>query len=155
MDSTVALDDIDRNIVMALQRDGRLSYAQLGREVGLSATATAERVKRLEESGVIKGYQAVIDGAKVGYPMTALIRLTLTGEQCMRVGELLEGIPNVIECYRVTGEISAIAKLVIGSVAELETVVDRFASLGTPATSIVLSTPIDRRPIPVAQPTPD
>ena len=141
------VDALDRLILSHLERDARVGFAELGRRVGLSSPAVAERVRRLEEAGVIVGYNARIDPAKLGRAITAYVNLTIPGEECPRVGTHVEGIPGVVECHRITGDHSAVLKLAIGSIEELEAVVDRLVRIGKPSTSIVLSSPIAFRPL--------
>src|SRR5262249_50624898 len=116
IDSKAALDGLDWRLLQALQRDARASYAELGRIVGLSPPAVAERVKRLEDAGVIQGYRAIIDPAKVGLGITAVVRMRCPGEVCARLGSVVEHIPEVIDCRRVTGEDSGILTVVASSI---------------------------------------
>src|SRR5438270_985214 len=103
-DSSANLDDVDWRLVEALQEDGRMSFAELGRRVSLSPPAVAERVRRLEQAGVITGYRAEIDPRKLGYELTAIIRIRPAASQLQRIVELAIEIPQVGECHRITGE---------------------------------------------------
>lgn len=137
-------------LLEALQQDARLGYAELGRKVRLSAPAVAERVKRLEEAGVIAGYRAVINPRKLGYEIDAMIRLRCDGGICARVGSLVADIPEVLDCRRLAGEDSALLRVVAMSIPHLEAVLDRLlkihSSIST-TTLIVLQTPHENRPL--------
>jgi Lrp/AsnC family leucine-responsive transcriptional regulator len=140
------LDDVSWQILEALQEDARISFSELGRQVGMSPPAVAERVRRMEDLGIITGYHATINLEKVGFPITAFVRIN-AGEFCSRIGSAVQDIPEVIEYHRVTGGDSGIMKIVVSSVAHLEVVIDRLASYGTTITSIVLSNPLNGRVI--------
>ena len=140
------MDRLDRLIVAHLERDARVGFSELGRRVGLSSPAVAERVRRLEETGVILGYHAHVDRAKLGRPILAIVDLTIPGEECPNVGKHVEGIPGVIECHRVTGNHSAVLKVSAASISDLEVIVDRLVKIGKPASGIVLSSPIPFKP---------
>ncbi len=148
MDST-ALDEIGWQILVALQEDARLSFSELGRRVGLSAPAVAERVRRLEEAGVIVGYHAELSAGKVGLPLCAFIRMSIFGEAKYggNMITLVQQTPEVLECHRVTGGDSYILKVAVSSVEHLEELIDRLTSYGQPTTSIVLSSPLKHRVI--------
>jgi Lrp/AsnC family leucine-responsive transcriptional regulator len=147
------LDETGWRILQALQENARLSFSELGLRVGLSSPAVAERVRRLEDAGIIKGYRAEIDTTKVGYPITAIIRLQAQGERCTRFPAYVQEIPEVLECYRLTGSDALVMKVMIASVEHLEVIIDRLSAHGPLTTSIVLSTPIAKRIIvPVTDP---
>lgn len=143
-------DATDWLLLEALQQDARLGYAELGRKVKLSAPAVAERVKRMEEAGVISGYRAVVNARKLGYEIDAMIRLRCDGGICARVGALVADIPEVLDCRRLAGEDSALLRVVAMSIPHLETVLDRLlklhASIST-TTLVVLQTPHENRPL--------
>lgn len=141
------VDRLDHLIIACLEREARIGFAELGRRVGLSSPAVAERVRRLEDAGVITGYHAHVDPAKVGRGIVAIVNLTIPGEECPNIGRHVEGIPSVVECHRVTGDHSAIMKVAVGSIAELETLVDRLVRIGKPSSSLVLSSPVSFRPL--------
>lgn len=141
------LDDIDRSLLEELQRDGRVSYTELGRRVALTAPAVAERVRRLEEAGVIKGFHADVDAAKVGFPITAFVRWTSSGPDCAHLGEVARDIPEIVECSRVTGEASYILKIHARTVGHLEELIDRLMPYGSTITSVVLSSSVVHRPV--------
>jgi Lrp/AsnC family leucine-responsive transcriptional regulator len=140
------LDDVSWQILEALQEDARISFSELGRQVGMSPPAVAERVRRMEDAGIITGYHAAINLEKVGFPITAFIRIN-AGEYCSRVGFAVQDVPEVIEYHRVTGGDSGVMKVVVSSVAHLEQVIDRLNTIGTTITSIVLSNPLSGRVI--------
>ena len=141
------VDHIDQRILDHLQREGRISYTELGRRVALTAPAVAERVRRLEESGVITGFRAEVDPARLGYPITAFIRWTSSGPDCAVLGEIAKDIPEILECHRITGETSYILKVATNSVGHLERLLDRLMPHGSTITSVVLSSSVTHRPI--------
>ena len=135
------LDRTGWEILRQLQKNARLSYHELGRRVGLSAPAVAERVHRLEETGIITGYHAQIDPAKIGLPITAFIRTTCIKNRCLYTNAQHGDFPEVLEYHRVTGSNCGIFKVCVSSVQHLEELIDRLSSYELPTTSIVLSTP--------------
>jgi Lrp/AsnC family leucine-responsive transcriptional regulator len=145
LDTEAALDEIDRRILAELQEHGRITFTELGKRVALTAPAAAERVRRLEESGVIAAFRAHLDPARVGYPITAFIRWTSNGPDCARLGEVAKEIPEIVECHRITGETSYILKVAARSVEHLESLLDRLIPHGSTITSVVLSSPVVHR----------
>ena len=140
------LDSTGWQLLHALQENARLSYSELGQRVGLSSPAVAERIRRMEDAGIISGYHAEINLAKVGFPITAIIRMsTSPGERCTRFTGFVENIPEVLTCYRVTGSDSLIMRVIASSVEHLEALIDQLSAHGQLTTSIVLSTPVGRR----------
>jgi Lrp/AsnC family transcriptional regulator, leucine-responsive regulatory protein len=116
----------------------------------MSAPAVAERVQRLEQAGVIKGYHAEIDPRAVGYPIAALVRIRpAVSRQLHKIPELAKETPEVVECHRVTGEDCFVLKLHLRSIEDLEDVLDRFVLLGQTTTSIIHSSPLPRRSVPL------
>lgn len=148
------LDPIDWRILEELQQDGRLSYTELGRRVALTAPAVAERVRRLEESGVIRGFHADVEPSGLGYPIIAFVRWTSSGPDCSHLGEVAKEIPEIVECHRITGETSYIVKILARSVGHLEQLIDGLMPYGSTVTSIVLSSPVEHRPIGSVDATP-
>lgn len=138
------LDAKGWQIVRELQLDGRLSFAELGRRVGLSTPAAAERVKNLEAAGIIRGYRAEIDLNKVGLPILAVIRMSAVGDVLTRITAAVRDMPEVLECHRATGADSFIMKVAVASVEHLEALIDRLTPFGSTSTSIVLSSPVTR-----------
>lgn len=139
------LDATGWRILRELQRDSRITFSELGRRVALTAPAAAERVRRLEEAGVIRGYHAELAGDLLGLPVSAYIRMTATGVACTELGHAIKDFPEVLECHRVTGEEAYIAKVAVGSVEHLENLIDRLMPYGETITSIVLSSPVTHR----------
>jgi Lrp/AsnC family transcriptional regulator, leucine-responsive regulatory protein len=143
------LDTTNRRIVEELQAEARLSMAELGRRVNLSPPAVAERVQRLEREGVIRGYHADIDPKAIGYPVAAVVRVAPATRQLERIREIARETPEVVECHRITGEDCFFLKLHLTAIVDLEAVLDRFTPYGRTTTSIVHSSPVDRRPLPL------
>jgi len=142
-------DQTNRRILEQLQGDARLSIAELGRRVGLSPPAVAERVQRLEAEGVIRAYQAEIDPRALGLALTAVIRVRPAPGQLANVAELARETSEVVECDRVTGDDCYVMKAHVRDVTHLEEVIDRFVVLGQTTTSIVQSSPVPRRGVAV------
>jgi Lrp/AsnC family transcriptional regulator, leucine-responsive regulatory protein len=141
------MDSIDWKILRELQADARTSYAELGRRVGLTTPAVIERVRKLEDARIITGYRAEIDTAKVGLPITAFIRMSISGVDYSRIIEVAEQSPEVLECHRGTGGDSFIMKVAVATVEHLQNVIDRLTPYGITTTSIVLSSPVKSRVI--------
>jgi Lrp/AsnC family leucine-responsive transcriptional regulator len=141
------LDETNRRLLAELQDDARLSLAELGRRVGLSAPAVAERVQRLESQGVIRGYRAELDPAAVGYLLSVVIRVRPAPRQLHKVAELARRLPEVVECHRITGEDCFLMKAHVRSVTHLEEVIDQIATYGQTTSSIIQSSPVPRRGI--------
>jgi Lrp/AsnC family transcriptional regulator, leucine-responsive regulatory protein len=139
------LDETNRAILAELQHDARLSLAELGRRVGLSSPAVAERVQRLERDGVITGYHAEVDPRAVGYDLGVVIRVRPAPRQIPKVADLARDTPEVVECQRITGEDCFIMKAHVRSVEHLEEIIDRFVIFGQTTTSLVQSAPVPRR----------
>jgi Lrp/AsnC family leucine-responsive transcriptional regulator len=139
------LDDIARRLLDELQSSGRASYADLAKKAGLSPSAAAERMRRLEDAGVIRGYHADIDPEALGLGVTALIRMTADGAQYRPLLAFLESNHQVRECYHVTGADALMIKVLASSISDLEGLIMKLLHFGVPTTSIVLSTPIERR----------
>lgn len=132
------LDPTDMSMIEILQQDGRISVSELGRRVGLSQPAASERLKRLEERGVIAGYRAVVDPAAVGLGMMAIIRLRTSHEHIRPCLKQFSEMPEIIEVLRLTGEDCFLLKVLVPTAANLETIVDSIARHGAVTTSLVL-----------------
>ncbi|WP_053202167.1 Lrp/AsnC family transcriptional regulator [Jiangella muralis] len=144
------MEDIDRKIVALLMRDGRMSYTDLGKSTGLSTSAVHQRVRRLEERGVIRGYSVVVDHEAVGLPLTAFISIKpIDPSQADDSPDRLAGVPEIEACYSVAGDESYILKVRVGRPADLEDLLARIRSSAnvTTRTTIVLSTPYENRPM--------
>jgi Lrp/AsnC family leucine-responsive transcriptional regulator len=144
-DAEKTLDATGWEILRALQTDARLSFSELGRRVGLSAPAVAERVRKLEEAGVIVGYHAQVCPEKIGYTLMAFVRMESLSEKCPIVNAFVADLPEVLECHRITGSDSFILKVIVASVAHLEALLDRLMPYGQLTTSVVLSSPVKGR----------
>ncbi len=144
--SDATIDETDWKLIEALQADARQSYTALGRCIGLSRPAVAERVRRLEEIGVITGYRATIDPAKLGLTMTAFIRLsTNTRSEAAAFSAFLLELPEVQECYRGTGGDCFTIKVLVASLAHLDVILERIRDYGNPTTSIMLAALVTHR----------
>ena len=139
------LDHVGWQLLAALQEDARLSFAELGRRVGLSLPAVAERIRRMEEAGIITGYRAEIAVDKIGLSVMAFIRVSASGKQYPAVISLARELPEVVECHHLTGTDSFIMKVVTSSIPHLEALITRLSSYGQTTTSIVLSSPVTKR----------
>jgi Lrp/AsnC family leucine-responsive transcriptional regulator len=143
------LDEINRRLLDELQRDGRVAFAELGRRVGLSAPAVAERVGRLEREGVITGYRAEVDPRAIGYQLAAVVRVRPFARQVHKIPEIAAQTPEIVECERITGEDCYLLRLHVRAMDDLEPVLDRFTPFGQTTTSIVHSAPVPRRALPL------
>src|SRR3954464_1506651 len=142
---TNGIDPVNARLLAELQADARTSLAELGRRVGLSAPAVAERLQRLEAAGVIRGYRADVDPRALGYELSAVLRIRPAPGQLPKVAELARKTPQIVECHRVTGEDCFYMELHVRSIEELEELIDGFLVYGTTTTSIVQSSPVPRR----------
>jgi Lrp/AsnC family leucine-responsive transcriptional regulator len=143
------IDATARRILEELQADGRLSMAELGRRVNLSAPAVAERVQRLERDGVITGYHATVDPKAIGYPLAAVVRVAPASRQLDKIREVARDTPEVVECHRITGEDCFFLKLHLRSMDDLEPILDRFTPYGRTTTSLIHSSSVVGRPLPI------
>jgi Lrp/AsnC family transcriptional regulator, leucine-responsive regulatory protein len=143
------LDEINRRLLEELQADARVTIAELGRRINLSAPAVADRVQRLERAGVITGYHAEVDPKSIGFPIAAVVRVRPTTRQLQKIPELAREIPEVVDCHRITGEDCFFVKLHLRSMDDLEAILDRFIVLGQTTTSIIHSSPVTGRPLPL------
>jgi Lrp/AsnC family leucine-responsive transcriptional regulator len=142
-------DAINQRILTEMQSDPRITMSELGRRVGLSAPAVTERVQRLERSGVIAGYRLELDPAALGFPVCAYVRIRPGPGQLRRIAELAVSIPEVTECYRITGEDCFMMRVYAPALDEFEAVLDRFLMYGQTTSSIVQSTAVPARPLPL------
>jgi len=139
------LDATDHAIISCLQHDGRTSVAQLAREINLSPSATADRVRRLTEGGVITGYSITVDPEALGYSVTAFVRLAYPSGNYKPFHDLVDVLPEVIEAHHVTGADCFIIKVLARSMRDLERITGKLATLGGITTSVVYSSPIPSR----------
>ncbi len=139
------LDDVNRGLLTELQADARLSLAELGRRVGLTAPAVGERLQRLEANGIVRGYRADIDPRALGYGLSVIVRIRPAARQLEAVANVARRTAEVVECHRITGEDCYIATLHVRDVEHLEQVIDRFTPFGQTTTSIVQSSPVPTR----------
>ena len=143
------LDETNLRLLRALSDDPRLSMSALARQVGMSAPAVTERVVRLEQAGVIRGYRLEIDPAAVGLPVAAWVRLRPGPGQLPKIAGLAQATPEVVECHRITGEDCFLMKIHVAAIERLEEVLDRFLIHGQTTSSIVVSTPVPPRSVPL------
>lgn len=150
------MDQTDWRILEELQNDGRLSYNQLGRRVNLSSPAVAERVRRLEESGVIAGYQARVDPAKAGLPLTSFVQLRCSLGSCLLRTTSADDYPEVLEVHKLSGNWCTMLKVRVASMTHLEALFERLGKHGEMNTHVVLSTQYEGRAVepPPADPRP-
>ena len=139
------LDATNLRLIEELQTDARLTLAELGRRVGLSAPAVAERLARLEADGTIVGYRAEVDPRALGYSLAVVIRVRPAPRELKKVAELAQRTPEVVECHRITGEDCYFMKAHVRDVTHMEEVIDVFAVYGQTTTSIVQSSPVPLR----------
>lgn len=137
------LDETGWSLLHELQKNARISYTELGQRVGLTSPAVADRIRRMEDAGIISGYHAKVDLAKVGLPVMAVIRLReIGGQSCEYAAKQISEIKEVVECMRTTGDDSIVVKVVAASVDHLTMVLDRISRYGIPDTSIVRANPV-------------
>jgi len=146
-DSERLLDAIGWRILAELQENARIQLAELGRRVGLSNPAAIERVRRMEEAGIITGYRVEIDHRKVGLPVSAYIRIRIHGDSIFRFISAVRDMREVYECHRITGDDTFLVKVYAASTEELERIVDSFNPYMTTNTMLVLSSPVTRQTI--------
>jgi Lrp/AsnC family leucine-responsive transcriptional regulator len=139
------LDATNLRLLDELQADARTSLAELGRRVGLSSPAVAERLRRLEQEGVITGYRAEVDPRKLGFDLGVVIRIRPAPRQLAPVAELARKTDEIVECHRVTGDDCFVMFAHVRDVTHLEEVIDQFAPYGQTTTSIMQSSPVPRR----------
>jgi Lrp/AsnC family leucine-responsive transcriptional regulator len=139
------VDAVDARILKALAEDARTSVAEIARLVGLSGPSVSERIRRLEESGVIEGYTVNINASGIGMPIAAWLRVRPLPGELRRVAEILRDMPEVVECDRVTGDDCFIAKAHVRSMEHLEKIIDRIIPFAMTNSSIIQSSPVRRR----------
>ncbi|PVE24462.1 AsnC family transcriptional regulator [Microvirga sp. KLBC 81] len=143
------LDEVDQALIALLSENARLPMAELARSVGLSAPSVAERLRRLEEDGVVKAYRVEIDPKALGYTLTAIVRIRPLPGQLHAVEKLLVESPEVVECDKVTGDDCYVARYLLRSIEELDPILERIAQRAQTSTSIVKTSPVRRRLPPI------
>ena len=148
------LDDVDARIVEALRANARVSLAELSRAVGLSSPSVSERLKRLEEAGVIEGYTVRLNPAALGLPLSAWLRIRPIPGQLRKVAQILRTLPEIVACDRITGEDCFLARAHVRSVEDLEALIDEIIPYAMTNTAIIQSSPVPERlpPIPTRGP---
>jgi Lrp/AsnC family leucine-responsive transcriptional regulator len=139
------LDPRNLALIRLLRENPRMAVSELARRVRMSAPAVKERVQRLEEAGVIKGYRLELDAKALGLPITAFVRVRPMPGQLAKIAKLAQTMPEVAECYRITGEDCFILKIHLDQLDNLDRVLDRFLVYGQTTTSIVQSSPVPLR----------
>ncbi len=139
------LDDIDRRILEALAADARMSLKELAQAAGLSSPSAGERLRRLEERGVISAFTVDIDPTALGYPLQAIVRVRPLPGQLHVVERIIQETPEFVECDKVTGDDCFVARLVVRSMAQLDTILDKVAEKAETSTSMVKASPVKRR----------
>lgn len=140
------MDEIDRNILEALAGDARLPLKQLAEVAGLSGPATADRLRRLEQRGVLRGYTVDIDPAALGYTLEAVVRIRPLPGQLHLVQQMIQETPEVVECDKITGDDCFVARLFVRSIGDIDAILDRISDRAATSTSLVKSKVIHRRP---------
>lgn len=142
---TVKLDPLSWKILEELQENARVPYTEIGRKIGLTGPAVAERVQKMEDGGIIKGYHASVDLHRIGYSLTAIINVSITSGNIHNFLKYINSVKEVFECNRVTGSSSVVLKVALREPLELEKLINSLIEYGSPTTAIVLSTPISHR----------
>jgi len=149
--STLLTDQYGRKLLVALQSNPRMSVAELSRKVGLSQTRTAERLNRMEEVGIIEGYSVELNRESIGLPILAFVRLTCSGGRYKSFLDFIQTAQFVQECHHLTGGDAFLLKVAVASIERLEKVIEMLLPYGDPTTSIVLSSPVSRRALPITE----
>lgn len=145
MDPTALMDDYGRKLLSQLQVNARLSLAELGRRIGLSPTATAERLKQMEEVGILRGYTVELEREALGLEVLAFIRMSCNGQNYYRLLDYIRTLEEVRECHHLTGGDDLLLKVTTTNMANLEALIEALLPYGNPVTSLVLSSPIEKR----------
>ena len=145
METPEILDDFARNLLVELAVNARASYADLGRRIGLSPTAVAERMRRMEEDGIIQGYTVNINRAALGLPILAVIRMTCDGTHYHPFVRFVKTLAEVRVCHHVTGGDAFFLETATRSLEDLERLIERLLPYGIPTTSLVFSSPVEQR----------
>jgi Lrp/AsnC family leucine-responsive transcriptional regulator len=148
--SPLLSDPVNLQILQALAANPRIPNAELARKVGMSGPAVRERVQRLEEAGLIRGIRLELDPKLLGYPVAVMVRIRPLPGQIQKIIELARGTPRVVECHRITGEDCFVMRLHLESIDVLDSVLDSFLHYGQTTTSIIQSTPVSLRSLPLS-----
>lgn len=143
------LDAVNVRIVRELLEDPRISVAEMARRIGMSAPAVSERMLRLQDSGVIRGFALQLDPGALGLPLAAYVRVRPGPGHLSKIADLARTTPEVVECHRITGEDCFLMKVHAAAIGDLESILDRFLAYGQTTTSIVQSSPVPPRPLPL------
>ncbi len=147
--SPLLADPVNVQILRALLENPRISNADIARTVGMSGPSVRERVQRLEDSGLIRGFRLDLDPKLLGYPVGIMVRVRPAPGQLQKIIELAQNTPRVVECHRITGEDCFIMRLQLESIDALDSVLDTFLAFGQTTTSIIQSSPVPARPLPL------
>ena len=146
-----ALDPVNVRLLNELQRNPRISMSELARRLDMSSPAVTDRVQRLEDNGIITGYRLELDPRALGWPVAAFVRIRPGPGQLTRIAELARDTPEVVECHRITGEDCFLLKIYVAEIDKLEEVLDRFLMYGQTTSSIVQSSPVPVRALPLPE----
>ncbi|MGV9387433.1 Lrp/AsnC family transcriptional regulator [Nonomuraea sp. NPDC003707] len=149
-DQSLKLDATDNAILQLLQRDGRMTTAELARAISMSASSTADRVRRLTDQGVLQGYRATVDPVALGYPLTAFVRLRMATPAGKAFHDVLDDTAQVLEAHYITGEDCFLLKLIARSMQDLEHLTGKFLTFGQVTTNLAYSSPVRNRPLPTS-----
>lgn len=147
----VDLDPVNVRLLDELSRNPRITMSELARRLGMSSPAVTDRVQRLEANGIITGYRVDLDPRALGWPVAAFVRIRPGPGQLTRIAELAQNTPEVVECHRITGEDCFLLKVFVTEIDKLEDVLDRFLMYGQTTSSIVQSSPVPARPLPLPE----
>ena len=143
------LDARNVKLLRLLRDDPRRSVSEMARRIGMSAPAVRERIQRLEEAGIIRGYRVELDARALGYPISAFLRVRPMPGKLAKIGELPQRLPQVVECHRITGEDCFVMRLYLERLEDLDPLLDRFLAYGQTTTSLVQSSPVPPRGLPL------
>jgi len=146
-----ALDPVNLRLLDELSRNPRITMSELARRLGMSSPAVTDRVQRLEADGIITGYRVDLDPRALGWPVAAFVRIRPGPGQLTRIAELAQQTPEVVECHRITGEDCFLLKVYVTEIDKLEDVLDRFLMFGQTTSSIVQSSPVPARSLPLPE----
>ena len=146
-----ALDPVNVRLLDELRRNPRMTMSELARRLDMSSPAVTDRVQRLEDNGIITGYRLELDPRALGWPVAAFVRIRPGPGQLTRIADLARQTPEVVECHRITGEDCFLMKVYVTEIDKLEEVLDRFLMYGQTTSSIVQSSPVPARPLPLPE----